>query len=123
VSEHTPTLTSPAQPPVLGRARATLNDWGWQRHGHCVGVPSDVFFPEDQERRQRRRQEAQAKLICEGCPVLAICREHALSRPETYGVWGAMSPTERAQAVSRRRARRDPGSVTAAQVVTPWPRQ
>jgi WhiB family redox-sensing transcriptional regulator len=90
------------QPP-----RATLNDWTWQRHGHCVGVPSEVFFPEDEERRQRRRREVQAKLICEGCPVLAACREHALRAPETYGVWGAMSPAERAHMLSRRRAPAD----------------
>jgi WhiB family redox-sensing transcriptional regulator len=113
VSKQTSILISPGQPLVLGRARATLNDWGWQRHGHCVGVPSEVFFPEHKERRQRRRREAQAKLICEGCPVLAACREHALRTPETYGVWGAMSPTERAQDLSLRRARRDPGCLTA----------
>src|SRR5258705_10541420 len=106
-------LTSSGQPPVLGRPRATLDDWGWQRHGHCVGVPSEVFFPEDEKRRQRRRREAQAKLICQGCPVLAACREHALRTPETYGLWGAMSPTDGAQVLSLRRARRDPGSVTA----------
>src|SRR5258705_8630258 len=106
-------LTSPAQPRVVGRARATLDDWGWQRHGHCVGVPSELFFPEDVKRRQRRRREAQAKLICEGCPVLSICREHALRAPETYGVWGAMSPAERAQVLSRRLARPDPGRTVA----------
>jgi WhiB family redox-sensing transcriptional regulator len=99
VSKHTSILTSRGQPP-----RATLNDWTWQRHGHCVGVPSEVFFPEEEERRQRRRREAQAKLICEGCPVLAACREHALRTPETYGVWGAMSPAERAQVLLRGRA-------------------
>jgi hypothetical protein len=74
-------LTSSGQPPVLGRPRATLDDWGWQRHGHCVGVPSEVFFPEDEKRRQRRRREAQAKLICEGCPVLRRAESTPYARP------------------------------------------
>jgi WhiB family transcriptional regulator, redox-sensing transcriptional regulator len=118
VSKHTSTLTKPVRRPVVGWPRATLNDWEWQRHGHCVGVPSEVFFPEDEERRQRRHREAQAKLICEGCPVLAACREHALRTPETYGVWGAMSPTERAQDRSRRRARCDPALVSGVSVMS-----
>ena len=41
------------------------------------------------------RQEARAKLICADCPVLARCRDHALSVPEAWGIWGATTPRER----------------------------
>ncbi|HEY5843980.1 MAG TPA: WhiB family transcriptional regulator, partial [Mycobacterium sp.] len=42
-----------------------------------------------------REREEQAKRICRDCPVLAVCREHALKTPEKYGVWGAMTTQER----------------------------
>jgi WhiB family redox-sensing transcriptional regulator len=41
------------------------------------------------------REEARAKLICADCPVLTQCRDHALSVPETWGIWGATTPRER----------------------------
>jgi WhiB family transcriptional regulator, redox-sensing transcriptional regulator len=78
-----------------------VDNWAWQRYGRCVGAPSEVFFPEDAGRGQRRSREAQAKLLCRGCPVLAACRQHALRTPEMHGVWGAMSASERAHLQSR----------------------
>jgi WhiB family redox-sensing transcriptional regulator len=33
--------------------------------------------------------------VCQGCPVLLSCREHALRVREPYGVWGAMTEDER----------------------------
>jgi WhiB family redox-sensing transcriptional regulator len=72
------------------------DDGGWQQSARCRGLPSDVFFPEEQDsRRLRRVQEAAAKQICAGCPVIADCREHALRAPEKYGVWGALTARER----------------------------
>jgi WhiB family redox-sensing transcriptional regulator len=69
---------------------------GWQQSARCRGLPCDVFFPEEQEsRRLRRVQEAAAKQICAGCPVIAACREHALRAPEKYGVWGSLTARER----------------------------
>jgi WhiB family redox-sensing transcriptional regulator len=56
----------------------------------------EVFFPEDDSRRHRRRKEERAKRICRDCPVISECREHALRTPETYGIWAAMTPRERA---------------------------
>jgi WhiB family transcriptional regulator, redox-sensing transcriptional regulator len=68
----------------------------WQQRARCQGLPSDVFFPEEQDsRRLRRAQEAAAKQICAGCPVIAACREHALRSHEKYGVWGALTARER----------------------------
>ena len=78
--------------------------WSWQLHGSCLGYPLYVFFPEDTLKSDLRRHEEAAKQICRSCPVLAQCREHALSTPEQHGVWGAMTPSERA----RRRLDRKP---------------
>ncbi|HSP60867.1 MAG TPA: WhiB family transcriptional regulator [Ornithinimicrobium sp.] len=79
--------------------------WEWQYQGLCRTASPEIFFhPEGERGPSRRRREARAKAICEQCPVLRECREHALSVQEPYGVWGGMSEEER-EAVLRQGAR------------------
>ena len=78
--------------------------WSWQYQGRCLDVPTELFFPETDRRSERRRREEEAKRICRACPVLMRCREHALSVPERYGVWGATTPRERGIPTSHRSA-------------------
>ncbi|WP_369806697.1 WhiB family transcriptional regulator [Mycobacterium sp. E802] len=73
-----------------------LDEWSWQLDGSCRDHPAEVFFPDEVRGRKLRRQEEAAKAICLQCPVLKRCREHALSAPEPYGIWGAMTARERA---------------------------
>ena len=64
------------------------------------------FFHRPAERgRARRDRIATAKLTCTQCPVIQRCRDHALTTPEPYGVWGGLSEDER-EAI-RRDGRRD----------------
>ncbi|MCJ7857918.1 WhiB family transcriptional regulator [Corynebacterium kalidii] len=80
--------------------------WDWQLHGSCRGAESAVFFHPDGERgRARALREHRAKAICNECPVLAQCREHALSVGEVYGIWGGMGESERAAAQGGRARR------------------
>jgi WhiB family transcriptional regulator, redox-sensing transcriptional regulator len=73
-----------------------IEQWEWQYDGLCRSIDPEVFFPPDSERGPvRQRRELQAKKYCEQCPVLARCREHALSVQEPYGVWGGLTPRER----------------------------
>lgn len=88
--------------------------WEWQIHGRCRGADSAVFFhPEGERGRARMQRELRAKAICESCPVLQACREHALQVKEPYGIWGGLSesereaiinPTSRARRLARRAA-------------------
>ncbi|MBP3088669.1 WhiB family transcriptional regulator [Corynebacterium sp. sy017] len=81
--------------------------WDWQLHGACRGENSDVFYHPDGERgRARQQRELRAKAICNSCPVLEACREHALSVAEPYGIWGGMSETERMVILRSRTKRR-----------------
>lgn len=73
-----------------------LDEWSWQLRGLCRDHPAEVFFPDAIRGRQLRRREDAAKTICLQCPVLDRCRAHALSAPEPYGIWGAMTARERA---------------------------
>ena len=78
--------------------------WDWQLHGACRGENSDVFYHPDGERgRARAQRENRAKAICSTCPVIGMCREHALASGEPYGVWGGMSESERVVALRSRR--------------------
>jgi WhiB family redox-sensing transcriptional regulator len=68
-------------------------------------MDSGSFFHPDGERGPARaRREARAKAICHTCPVLEMCREHALAVHEPYGIWGGLSESER-EAIIRARKR------------------
>ena len=79
-------------------------EWEWQLQGACRGADSSLFFHTDNERGSARdRREARAKEICQACPVLAQCRQHALSVQEPYGIWGGLGEIERRQLFLRQR--------------------
>lgn len=70
--------------------------WEWQFEGLCRRESPDVFFHPDGERGPSRRdRDRAAKALCQACPVLQSCREHALQAHEPYGVWGGMTESER----------------------------
>jgi WhiB family redox-sensing transcriptional regulator len=82
-----------------------IENWEWQLLGACRGEDTELFFHPEGERGPRRSgREAAAKAVCAQCPVLDMCRQHALSAREPYGVWGGMSERER-EAVYARSAR------------------
>ncbi|TCO59491.1 WhiB family transcriptional regulator [Actinocrispum wychmicini] len=81
--------------------------WDWQIRGACRGQDSQYFFhPEHERGVARATREKRAKEICQTCPVLVQCREHALTVRELYGIWGAMGEGERREALNHRRQAR-----------------
>jgi WhiB family redox-sensing transcriptional regulator len=76
--------------------RPVTSQWEWQYQGACQGLPSEIFFHPDGERGPRRvNREKNAKAICATCPVIAVCRAHALAVQEPYGIWGGLSEDDR----------------------------
>jgi WhiB family redox-sensing transcriptional regulator len=74
-----------------------IDNWDWQGQAACRGMDVSVFFHPPQERNAaRERRIAQAKAICQGCPAIQRCLDHALKVREPYGIWGGMSEDERA---------------------------
>lgn len=72
--------------------------WDWQRIGACRDEDPALFFSAEGERGSARRsRERAAKRVCVRCPVLMLCRHHALRTREPYGVWGGLSEDEREQ--------------------------
>ena len=80
--------------------------WEWQLLGSCRDADPRLFFhPEGERGPARRERDASAKRLCETCPVLDACREHALAVREPYGVWGGMTEDDREAVYSQQRRR------------------
>jgi WhiB family redox-sensing transcriptional regulator len=73
---------------------ATANRQDWIRYAACAGVDTEIFFPVG-NKHQIAAQEADAKRVCQGCPVRARCLEWALETGQHAGVWGGLSEDER----------------------------
>ncbi|MEW1955698.1 WhiB family transcriptional regulator [Terrabacter sp. NPDC080008] len=79
--------------------RPTYSSYEWQEQGRCRTKAVEQFFADDHDldQRERREQTEAARMVCGGCPVRQQCLDHALRVPETFGIWGGTTPTERAQ--------------------------
>ena len=66
----------------------------WMDDAICKGR-TNLFFPPKAERPQARvRREAQARKLCNSCPVQLQCQSFARGNRE-YGYWGGESEEER----------------------------
>lgn len=61
----------------------------WRDYALCAEVGADIWFPSP------GGSCVEAKRICGECPVQPECLDYALTRPETDGIWGGMTPNER----------------------------
>lgn len=61
----------------------------WQNYAACASVDPELFFP-------KHGDTFPAKRICAGCPVLLDCLEYATVHNEPSGIWGGLTPEERA---------------------------
>jgi WhiB family transcriptional regulator, redox-sensing transcriptional regulator len=61
--------------------------------GACVGSAHADDWHADQHRDARLR--AEAKSICNGCPVMLECRKYAMANPSLTGTWGGLTEQDR----------------------------
>jgi WhiB family redox-sensing transcriptional regulator len=61
----------------------------WQRQAACKGMDTELFFGG----RGDNRSHAEAKAVCDTCPVINECAEYGLW--EHDGVWGGTSERQR----------------------------
>jgi len=86
-----------------------LDSYEWQLAGACREADPRIFFHPEGERGPARRLRDDAALkVCADCPVIAECREHALSVREPYGVWGGLTEEDREAVYAQERRRRRP---------------
>jgi len=105
---------------ALSKALAKLD-----RQPQCAEpIYADWFFvepiyqAENQSQRQVSRQlkadEENAKLLCDFCPVKALCANYAIVANEQWGIWGGTTPAERKIISSSKSSK--PGHSTAKQL-------
>ena len=78
---------------------AIRNDDDWQLRAACRGPQAAVFFPPSHFERkdEKAERESRAKDICAGCSVREPCLDYALRIREPHGIWGGLTPQDRAQ--------------------------
>ena len=74
----------------------------WMAEAACRGMDTNFFFP---ERGNNEHTIAQAKRVCEGCPVRQPCLEYALaySGQHDAGIWAGTTEKERRRLRRQRR--------------------
>ena len=75
----------------------------WRHRAVCRDEDPELFFPVGNT-GAARGQIAEAKAVCDRCPVTSECLAWALETNQDAGVWGGMSEDER-RTLKRRRAR------------------
>lgn len=95
--QNVPEVSQPhgGAPEDTGQPEAVAESW--QMFANCLGVDSDLFFPE------RGASQKEAKEVCQGCVVREYCLEYALANGERFGIWGGLSERERRR-IRRQRA-------------------
>ena len=80
-----------------------LDNMDWRHKAVCRDEDPELFFPVGNS-GPALAQIADAKLVCNRCPVTTDCLTWALDSGQDAGVWGGMSEDER-RALKRRNAR------------------
>jgi WhiB family redox-sensing transcriptional regulator len=62
----------------------------WMDRAKCKGRGDLSFFPEKGENVGWRRE------FCGECPVAFDCAQYAIQNEIEFGIWGGLSPAERA---------------------------
>jgi WhiB family redox-sensing transcriptional regulator len=65
----------------------------WMDDALCAQTDPDLFFPET----KGGSHATEAKKVCRECPVREQCLAYALEHGELHGIWGGLSPKERAR--------------------------
>src|SRR5438067_53104 len=74
----------------------TVDNDIWVLSANCRGRTRLFFAPDDSESRSdRRRREAEAKMVCQDCVVRLECLQEALEADERFGIWGGLTERER----------------------------
>jgi len=75
---------------TAGPTRSVLRE-PWMSDALCAETAPEMFFPE------KGTSSAAAKKVCAACDVRERCLEYALSNNLLDGIYGGLSPKERAR--------------------------
>ena len=75
---------------TAGPSRSVLRE-PWMSEALCAETAPELFFPE------KGTSSAAAKRLCAACDVRGRCLEYALTNNLQDGIYGGLSPKERAR--------------------------
>lgn len=91
-------------PNIEPKASALMD---WRPKAACLDHDPELFFPIGST-GPALDQVAQAKAVCQRCPVIDTCLEWALRTNQHDGIWGGLSEEERrAHRRNRQRKQRE----------------
>jgi WhiB family redox-sensing transcriptional regulator len=70
----------------------------WMRRAACRGLGLDAFFADE------KATQAEARAVCDGCPVRTECLEFALADRTVTGIWAGTDDRQR-RTIRRERRR------------------
>lgn len=73
-------------------------DTSWYSRAACRVRGGKLFYPLEGARKDQQGNKSRirhAKELCSCCPVRDRCLDYALSRPESFGIWGGYDVLER----------------------------
>src|SRR5436309_1178268 len=85
----TPSLAVASVDPPGAPRRETIGR-EWMDRAACRGLEPELFFPDD------GADPAEAIAVCRCCMVRRECLEYAQQHREPYGIWGGLTPRQRA---------------------------
>jgi WhiB family redox-sensing transcriptional regulator len=83
----------------------------WHKSAACYNKGTELYFHEGL--KNAKPVARQAKAQCMSCPVRDLCLQSSLEHRDRYGIWGGLTPSERARLLSRI----DAGDLTIDQAV------
>lgn len=69
--------------------RSIREELQWMDLAACQEQDPILFYP------KRSTPDAEALIVCAGCPVANECLEYALEEKITFGIWGGKTQNER----------------------------
>ena len=98
---------SKAARPPAAKNLPLLDNYEWQQHGACVGLDTNIFFPESSLRGKAKAEAAaKAKAYCKTCNVREQCLQFSLDMEEPYGIYGGLTEEERLVVLRRTKVKR-----------------
>ena len=72
-----------------------LNNEEWREEASCKKIGPKIFFADNENSNESKKDVKIAKSICSKCNVRAECLNYALNNKISFGIWGGFNSRER----------------------------
>ena len=72
-----------------------LNNEDWREKANCKKIGPEIFFADNENSNESKKNVKAAKSICNKCNVRAECLNYALNNQIPFGIWGGLNSRER----------------------------